>query len=106
MRYIVERQAASHIRNNSVAAGLYPWLKKWAVILWGVFLLSASALVSLYSPLDLVEGLYGICCAMMCEFAHLFGIKYLEMCVLEQLYLHPLILVLFALPAFCVSVRG
>lgn len=67
MRYIVERQATSHIRHNSVAA---------------------------------------ICCAMMCEFAHMFGIKYLEMCVLEQLYLHPLILVLFALPAFCVSVRG
>lgn len=28
------------------------------------------------------------------------------MCVLEQLYLHPLILVLFALPAFVVSIKG
>lgn len=91
---------------TSVAAGLYPWLKRWAVILWGVFLFLASALVSIYSPLCILEGLYAICCAMMCEFAHMFGMKYLEMCVLEQLFLHPLILVLFALPAFLVSVKG
>lgn len=66
---------------TSVAAGLYPWLKRWAVILWGVFLFLASALVSLYSPLSILEGLYAICCAMMCELAHMFGMKYLEMCV-------------------------
>lgn len=91
---------------TSVAAGLYPWLKRWAVILWGVFLFLASALVSIYSPLCILEGLYAICCAMMCEFAHMFGMKYPEVCVLEQLFLHPLILVLFALPAFLVSVKG
>ncbi len=91
---------------TSVAAGLYPWLKRWAVVLWGLFLLLVSSLVSVFSPLSVLESLYGICCSMMSEFAHMFGISYLETCVLEQLYLHPLILVLFALPGFVVSIKG
>ncbi len=91
---------------TSVAAGLYPWLKRWAVALWGLFLLLTSCLVSFYSHLFVIGSLFGICCSMMCEFAHMFGITYWEACVLEQLYLHPLILVLFALPAFVVSVKG
>lgn len=85
---------------------LYPWLKKWAVVLWGVFLVAASAIVNCFSPLSGVEGLYGLCVGLMCIFANILGFTYLETCVLEQLYLHPLILVLFALPPLVVSVKG
>ncbi len=74
-------------------------------VLWGFFLLAASALVSAYSPLSVVEGLYGICCALMCEFANMTGLTYLETCVVEQLYLHPFIVMLFAVPALVVSIK-
>ena len=91
---------------TNVAATLYPWLKRWAVVLCFVFLLFSSVIVSMFSPLGVLEGLYGICCAIMTEYALMLGMTYLDTCTLEQIYLHPLLLTLFALPALVMSFKG
>lgn len=90
----------------NVSAALYPWLKRWAVVLCFVFLFFSSVVVSLFSPLGVLEGLYGICCAIMTEYALMAGMTYLDVCTLEQIYLHPLLLTLFSLPALVISLKG
>ena len=91
---------------TNVAAALYPWLKRWAVVLCFVFLFFSSIVVSMFSPLGVLEGLYGICCAIMTEYALMLGMTYLDTCTLEQIYLHPLLLTLFALPALVLGIKG
>ncbi len=91
---------------TNVAAMLYPWLKRWAVVLCFVFLFFSSVAVSLFSPLSVFEGLYGICCGIMTELALMLGMTYYAVCTLEQIYLHPLLLTLFALPALVLSIKG
>jgi hypothetical protein len=91
---------------TNVAAALYPWLKRWAVVLCFLFLFFSSVVVSMFSPLGVLEGLYGICCAIMTEYALMLGMTYLDTCTLEQIYLHPLLLTLFALPALVLSIKG
>ena len=91
---------------TNVAAALYPWLKRWAVVLCFVFLFFSSVVVSIFSPLDVFEGLYGICCAIMTELALMLGMTYYEVCTFEQIYLHPLLLTLFAIPALVLSIKG
>ncbi len=91
---------------TNVAAILYPWLKRWAVFLGVGFLLLASFIVSVYSPLGMIEGLYGICCALMTIFALMTGMTYLDVCTLENIYIHSLLPTLFAIPAVVVSMRG
>lgn len=90
---------------TNVAAILYPWLKRWAVFLWFGFLLLSSFIVGFYSPLGMIEGLYGICCAIMTIFALMTGMTYLGVCTLENIYIHSLLPTLFAIPAVIVSVK-
>lgn len=91
---------------TNVAAALYPCLKRWAVVLCFVFLFCSSVVVSIFSPLGVLEGLYGICCAIMTEYALMAGMTYLDMCTVENIYIHSLLPTLFAIPAVVVSVRG
>jgi hypothetical protein len=91
---------------TNVAAMLYPWLKRWAVVLCFVFLFFSSVAVSFFSPFGVLEGLYGICCAIMTEYALMLGMTYPDVCTLEQIYLHPLLLTPFAIPALVLGIKG
>ena len=91
---------------SNVFLALYPWLKRWAVVLWMLQVAACGVAVSIFSPLSVTEGLYAVCCAIMCEMTIMTGLTYLEFTVLENIYLHSLLPTVFALPALCVSVRS
>ncbi|MBO4659372.1 MAG: hypothetical protein J5637_07100 [Prevotella sp.] len=91
---------------SNVCMILFPWLRRWAVVLWGMMVLTVGLVMGMVSPLNIVEGLYAVCCAIMAEFALLLGKTYLETTVLGNIYLQSLFLPLCALPAFLVSVYG
>lgn len=91
---------------SNVCLALYPWLKRWAVVLWLLLFLSVGFVVGMASPLGAVEGLYAVCCAIMSELAAIIGLTYLETTVLGNIYLQSLLPTVFAIPAFLVSVRG
>lgn len=91
---------------SNVCLALYPWLKRWAVVLWMLLIVGVGVAVSVFTPLSIIEGLYAVCCAIMCEMTIMTGLTYLEFTVLENIYLHSLLPTIFALPALCVSVRS
>ena len=91
---------------TNVCLALYPWLKRWAVVLWVVLVAGVGIVVSIYSPLNMIEGLYAVCCAIMCEMALMAGITYMDFCVLGNIYLQSLLPTVFALPALWVSARS
>lgn len=91
---------------SNVCLALYPWLKRWAVLSWVVMVPAVGLVVGLVSPLDNIEGLYAVCCAIMSELAIISGLGYLHFCTLENIYLHSLLPTLFAIPAFLVCVGG
>lgn len=91
---------------SNVCLALYPWMKRWAVVMWMLLILAIGFAVSYVSPLNAIEGLYAVCCAIMSEMALMIGLPYLETCVLENIYLHSLLPTVFALPALWVSVRS
>ncbi len=91
---------------TNVFLALYPWLKRWAVVLWVVLIAGVGIVVSIYSPLNMTEGLYAVCCAIMCEMALMAGITYMDFCVLGNIYLQSLLPTVFALPALWVSARS
>jgi len=90
---------------SSVCLTLYPWLKRWAVVIWMLLIAGVGIDVSIYSPLNTMEGLYAVCCAIMCELSLMAGVSYMEFCVLGNIYLQSLLPTVFALPALWVSVR-
>ena len=91
---------------SNVCLALYPWLKRWAVVIWMLMIAGVGVAVSLFSPLNIIEGLYAVCCAIMSEVAIMTGLTYLKTCVLENIYLHSLLPTLFAMPALWASVRS
>ena len=90
---------------SNVCMAIYPWLKRWAVVIWGFTFLSVGLGVGMLSPLNIVEGLYAVCCAIMMEIAVMTGLTYLEACTLENIYLHSLLPTIFALPALITSIN-
>ena len=91
---------------SNVCLALYPWLKRWAVVIWMLMIAGVGVAVNLFSPLNNIEGLYAVCCAIMCEIVVVTGQTYVTICTLENIYLHSLLPTVFALPALCVSVRS
>ena len=91
---------------SNVFMALYPWLKRWAVVLWMLLVVASGLAVSMFSPLNALEGLYALCCAIMCEMTIMTGLSFLEFTVLGNLYLQSLLPTEFALPALWVSVRS
>ena len=91
---------------SNVCLALYPWLKRWAVMIWMLMIAGVGVAVSLFTPLNIIEGLYAVCCAIMSEVAIMTGLTYLKACVLENIYLHSLLPTIFALPALWVSIRS
>ena len=91
---------------SNVCLALYPWLKRCAVVIWMLVIASVGVAVSIFSPMSIIEGLYAVCCAIMCEIAVPTGQTYLTICTLENIYLHSLLPTVFALPALWVSVRS
>ena len=91
---------------SNVFMTLYPWLKRWAVVLWMLLVIASGLAVSMFSPLNVIEGLYAVCCAIMCEMTIMSGLSYLEFTVLGNIYLQSLLPTLFALPTLWVSVRS
>lgn len=91
---------------SNVCLALYPWLKRWAVVLWMLLVIASGLAVSMFSPLNVIEGLYAVCCAIMCEMTIMSGLSYLEFTVLGNIYLQSLLPTLFALPALWASARS
>ncbi len=91
---------------SNVCLAIYPWLKRWAVVLWMLLIAGIGIAVSIFSSLSIIEGLFAMCCAIMCEMTIMTGLTYLEFTVLENIYLHSLLPTVFALPALYVCVRS
>ena len=90
---------------SNVCMAFYPWLKRWAVVTWMLLIVGVGIAVSLFSPLNGIECLYAVCCAIMCELALFTGFSYMEFTVLGNIYLQSLLPTVFALPALWVSIR-
>ena len=90
---------------SNVCLALYPWLKRWAVVIWMLLFVGVGIAVSIFTPLNAIEGLYAVCCAIMCELALVTGFSYMDFTVLGNIYLQSLLPTVFALPALWVSIR-
>ena len=91
---------------TNVCMALYPWLKRWSVVSWLLMVVAVGLVVGHVSPINAIEGLFSVCCAIMAEIAIITGLSYLHVCTLENIHLHSLLPTLFAIPAFIVSLRG
>ena len=91
---------------TNVCLTLYPWLKRWAVVVWMLLIAACGFAVSMFSLLNAQEGLYAVCCAIMCEMTIMTGLSYPQFTVLGNIYLQSLLPTIFALPALGVSVRS
>lgn len=104
-RYTPEKAMASSygaivsLIMTSLMMSTYPWLKRWALFIWFALLMIIGVITGIMSPLGAFEGLYGTCCAIMTFLAQMLGLSYLEVCCLENIYIHSLLPTLFAIPA-------
>ena len=90
---------------SNVCLILYPWMKRWAVVSWMLMIVVVGLATSWFSPLNMIEGLFAVCCAIMAIMALMTSLSYFDACVLENIYLHSLLPTVFALPALWTGIR-